>query len=242
MKVAVLENMPAAIDQFRAVLKPDQLDAFTTYPAFRDALDTGDEWDLAFLDFSLGREETHTGLSAFTDLHHRRPQTKLVAMTSLGDSSRNLYAVAVAHWFKAWGLMNKNQTDQGTLRRILDGHNPTPPGWQDLLRREAYLVDALFARPRWGPMWQVTGRAGGTSAGYRGLVPGVTPKIAREFTEGARDAAVNFAAAFTPWVHLSEQKQQVAMVTFFNENNEFLTAPDLLRALDAASPWTRAKI
>lgn len=243
MKVLLLEDEPTHDSHFEKVFGVNDVDCCRSIADVTDALKSATSWHYAFLDFDLGRKSTQTGLSAFALLKAQSPRTKLVGFTNVGENSRTLFAVAAYRWFGMWGLLNKPEATTERLNAIANGSARMPNAkWQDALRDQAWLVDQLFANPRWAPLWQAVLRGQARSNSLANLVPGESEGYVRKtFLPAASDAAVNFSTAFLEDVELNHAKPQLTLMEFVRQNRTFFMAPDLLDILHEAEPWAKQR-
>ncbi len=125
-RILLLEDH-AFHSHFKHVFGPENVDYHPSVGSLLQGDIQGD-WAVAFVDFSFGAHSPHTGLTAFQYLQAHHPGTRSVAFTSLGENSRNMFTVAAHRWGGMWGVLDKADTSERTLRRIAFGENRRRPG------------------------------------------------------------------------------------------------------------------
>jgi hypothetical protein len=213
-------------------------------------IDKGETWSAAFIDFFLGPGQP-CGLNAMMLLSRAHPSTQLVSLTSFGDAGGRMLFIATAdHWYNAV-FVDKANLEPDIIRRAVDPHdNPTAPRLRQQLR-QSFLVDALFTKPSWLPIWQAWPRFDGSHpAIIAALGPTYTPSILRAFTAGAISAVQDFEAAFPtpdpifarrrrnqlPEHRRGNQALAVPLARFASENRIFFTAPEIDHVISDIKP------
>jgi CheY-like chemotaxis protein len=247
-RILLVDDQPPHASHHRRLFG-DAVDVCCDYNELIKAVVSGKDWSAAFIDFDLSgisEEPRRTGLSALRILKQQRPNTRRIAYTTLSDNGRILYAAAARHWLSTEVILDKSSDDQA-LRDAVNPQaaNPTPSAWLQKLKR-AQLIDYLFARDNWLPLWRIWSTYNGSIKVVNDHLPrGNTPTSVREFSEQATDAMANFKAQFYGQTSMSYTRGNHALATplvaFIDANTKFFHAPDLQETLDLAKPWQRSR-
>jgi ActR/RegA family two-component response regulator len=226
--VLLVDDVPGEAVNFARVFG-EQLTSARTLAELDDWLDSGQTWDLAFVDFNLS-DASVTGLSAMLRLKQLRPQTKIVTYSQFAENGRVLFAAAARHWLGARAVLDKSQNHPQTLARyaatLAGGLDPSPVQWRNRLQRAA-LIDALLPDLAWIERWRALDRAAGDVGAAARLLNLKTSHL-RGFKERGVLVVnqVNEAFFDLPNPGPSRNKKGILM-TFVAQHNSFLTAPDL---------------
>lgn len=246
--ILLIDDQPAHASHHRHLF--GAVDVCRDHHELRAALDQGQDWSAAFVDFDLSgasEEPRRTGMSALCLLMQERPRTRRIVYTTLTENGRTLYAAAAYHWLKTTVILDKSSDDRALLAAgSADGEDPTPPAWRRKLASHAYLVDHLFARHNWLALWQIWRYYDGSIKAISDHLPrGNTPASIRDFSENATAAVKNFRAAFhgpSPTTYeRGNSARATPVVAFADANSKFFNAPDLQEVLDFAKPWDRVR-
>jgi CheY-like chemotaxis protein len=212
------------------------------------AVRSGTQWSAAFVDFDLSgvaEEAQPTGLSALRLLLQERPRTRRIAYTTLSENGRTLFAVAAYRWLDTTVILDKSSAPETVKAAVATGRDAMPAGWRAELQ-SAHLVDMLFAKYNWLPLWEIWPLYDGSiRVVQKHLPPGNAVTSVREFSEGAGPAAENFRAAFegvTRAERSGRPARATPLVAFADTNSKFFHAPDLQDILNFAKPWDRARL
>lgn len=203
-----------------------------------EAMDHGQRWDVAFVDFHL-TSPSNTGLTAMLRLSHARPECRLVTYSQFTESGRTLYAAAAKHWFGANALLDKTRNEPARLTQyvhaVLNGVDPTPQLWQQRLEW-AGLIDSLLAEPSWVAIWAAIREAAGEMSRVAAILQ-VQLSSLRSFKDRATNAAILFNEKFHDIPSPADTRNKKGILSSFaSEHRHFLTAPDLSVVM---SPGTR---
>lgn len=213
-------------------------------------LAAGERWDAAFIDFYLGLNKA-SGLNAMMRLRRADPGIRLVSLSSYGDGGgRMLFIAAAHHWYDAV-FMNKADLDPELVRRAVDpADDPTDPRLLRQLSR-AHIVDNLFAKPSWLPIWLAWPCFDGSHAAISSALGATfTPSVLREFAERAAIAIHDFETHFATSNQLSDrrwrtpndviprkkQAQAVPIARFATENRIVFASPALDEVIRDINP------
>ena len=243
-RILLVADQPPDESHFRRLFDP--VDVCRNYDDLVQAISNGSTWSAAFVDFDLSgdaEKPQRTGLSILKLLLEKQPKTRRIAYTKLNDNGGTLYAAAAWHWLDTRIVVDKSSSEQMLIAATLpDRPNPTLPVWKEKLK-SAYLIDHLFARSNWLPLWQMWRFRNGSMSAMRDHLPfGISPLSLRQFSLEASDAVDRFRDAFEVqrirYVRRNSPRA-TPLVAFSDANSKFFNAPDLQEILDFAEPWGR---
>ena len=192
---------------------------------------SGTRWSAAFVDFDLSgiaEEPQPSGLSALRLLLQERPADPRIAYTTLSENGRTLFAVAAYRWLDTTIILDKSSAAETVKAAVEAGSGAMPAGWRAKLRN-AHLVDQLFAKYNWLPLWKIwPAYDGSIRVVGKHLPPGNAPTSVREFSEGAEPAAENFRTAFegvTRPERSGKRARATPLVAFADTNSKFFPRP-----------------
>lgn len=231
-RILLVDDVPGEQNAFRSVFG-SRVTAVRDLSALDAALALGTTWDLAFVDFNLGRGGP-TGISAMHRIRAQRPGTKLVAYSQYAENGRMLFAAAARHWYGAAALLDKSHNYPQTLLRysemLMMGLDPSPVLWRDKLRQSS-LIDRLLPDLDALRKWQALHRSYGDIDLAARLLD-LRPTQLRTFKDRATTAVNEFNEAFLGIPHpgITRNKKGI-LAAFVASHGNFLTAPDLAEQL-----------
>lgn len=212
-------------------------DAVTVYrsaAALAEAVEGGQRWDLAFIDFDL-QDAAQTGLTAWIDL---RPVTPAcVSYTRAAEAGRVLYNLATRHWFQSDAVLDKSLAEPETLRRyaseLASGVDPTPTNVKRYLQH-AQLVGEILPDAMSVLLWRKWNELGGNEPAIQRQL-GLKPNVTRRFKERVSAPVATLLAEVFQRNVLNHggtnAKFAGPLSNFAGENRKFFNAADLDRAL-----------
>jgi CheY-like chemotaxis protein len=227
-RILLVDDVPGEAANFCQAFGPD-LTALRTIAELESAIDAGQSWDFAFIDFNLS-SRVHTGLTAMLMLIRDQPHTRLVTYSQLAENGRVLFAAAARHWLGSRAILDKSQNDPQNLRRYVTalaaGLDPSPVQWRNRMHR-AHLIDAVLPDVTWVERWRALDQASGDVTIAAGLLKLKTAHL-RGFKDRATAAVNQVNEAFFDIPNRGPSRNKKGILgTFVAQHTSFLTAPDL---------------